>query len=401
MIKRILSLLLAVLLGVAVLPAQAEDDYQATLHFMTAASLYDLYGGTLEYRDIDFTSLPRLDSIGELVAFMGKCRDYLARQVPIRLTSNISEAMISEALGYFDWESQLLQYNHDILGDAHVLITMQYFPGARIAELHRTGDTAQLSGAERTAYQLAMAFFNTEYPWRASAIERERSIFDFIRRSATYWTDNGEYPGSYNNFRTAVGVLVDGKANCSGFADAFYMLCKMAGFSVDKVTGELSGGGHVWNTIEIDGRWYMVDATPSSAEDDPAIRYCYFNAGQRLMAQTHTWTDMALRYPIAQELDSAYAYGNAAFVGYYRVADPDAIEQVLAEQSAGQGSETYYFYVESQVQPTNAYLGALSDGYAERMRSRGIHLPYGVRVQMGTYTLGSVSFLLVELGLDG
>ena len=61
--------------------------------------------------------------------------------------------------------------------------------------------------------------------------------------------------------------MIDGKANCQGYTDTFYMLGTMAGFKMDRLYGNStnsngSKGGHVWNTIDFgDNIAYSVDVT--------------------------------------------------------------------------------------------------------------------------------------------
>jgi hypothetical protein len=60
---------------------------------------------------------------------------------------------------------------------------------------------------------------------------------------------------------TCIGALLDGKANCQGYTDAFYLLGNMAGFNVCRMFGRDEKEGHCWNGIMLDGKLYIVDVT--------------------------------------------------------------------------------------------------------------------------------------------
>lgn len=74
--------------------------------------------------------------------------------------------------------------------------------------------------------------------------------------------------GKYSN--TAYGALVDGSAQCEGYAFAMSYLCSEAGIENYVVQGSNSeGASHVWNKVFADGKWYNADCT----WDDPILKF--------------------------------------------------------------------------------------------------------------------------------
>ncbi len=63
---------------------------------------------------------------------------------------------------------------------------------------------------------------------------------------------------------TAYGSLVKLQAYCSGISDGYMAAAKAVGLDCITITGTLTGDGHAWNMVCIDGHWYYVDATNSS-----------------------------------------------------------------------------------------------------------------------------------------
>ncbi len=118
----------------------------------------------------------------------------------------------------------------------------------------------------------------------------------------TYLHENVEYIDYSEKQEYLYDTLIVGKSNCDGFANAYSLLCKLAGipcfekmYSVpdeeqndttpavtqtNSDTTEKSGestaeeteedAGHTWNAVKLNGKWYNVDATNSDF---------YFEAG--------------------------------------------------------------------------------------------------------------------------
>ena len=81
--------------------------------------------------------------------------------------------------------------------------------------------------------------------------KRVRKIFDFI-------TENYEYDSYVVWIEDARRV---GRANCSAFADLFYVLCKASKIPVQYIIGRAGGDWHCWNRVKVKKRWYWIDCT--------------------------------------------------------------------------------------------------------------------------------------------
>lgn len=57
---------------------------------------------------------------------------------------------------------------------------------------------------------------------------------------------------------------------CEGYSKAFQYLCDLSGIECYTVTGDMDGGGHMWNIVVLDGKSYHVDITNC---DDGTIGY--------------------------------------------------------------------------------------------------------------------------------
>ncbi|MBQ4474259.1 MAG: hypothetical protein IJM26_05290 [Lachnospiraceae bacterium] len=74
----------------------------------------------------------------------------------------------------------------------------------------------------------------------------------------TDYSFDGEYAWSM------IGVFLEGKAVCQGYADAFAYLCEKAGL----MCLQINAGEHSWNLIRLDGEYYYMD--PTWMDTDPA-----------------------------------------------------------------------------------------------------------------------------------
>lgn len=81
--------------------------------------------------------------------------------------------------------------------------------------------------------------------------KRVRKIYNYI-----YWTY--DYDSRYVWLEQA---RTSGWANCSAYADLFYVLCKASNIPVRYIIGKADGEWHAWNRVRIKKKWYWVDCT--------------------------------------------------------------------------------------------------------------------------------------------
>lgn len=77
-------------------------------------------------------------------------------------------------------------------------------------------------------------------------------LHDRLAQHITYTTDTKNEFNSY-------GALVEGKAVCQGYTLAYSYLLKQCGINSVPVSSEIME--HMWNLVELDGRYYHVDVT--------------------------------------------------------------------------------------------------------------------------------------------
>ncbi len=110
-----------------------------------------------------------------------------------------------------------------------------------------------------------------------SPVEKTLAIFDYITFNTIYdyqliySSSSGQNPYTDNEIITNFtsfyleGVFNEGLAVCDGFSKAFSLLTNMAGIKSYRIAGD-AGGGHAWNKVLLNDKWYVVDITWTELE---------------------------------------------------------------------------------------------------------------------------------------
>ena len=78
-------------------------------------------------------------------------------------------------------------------------------------------------------------------------------LHDWLLENCTYDSVNLQ-PGYYCGIE---GALARGKCICEGYRAAYEYLLKKVGIESKRMTGN----GHTWNAVKMDGEWYQTDVT--------------------------------------------------------------------------------------------------------------------------------------------
>ena len=91
--------------------------------------------------------------------------------------------------------------------------------------------------------------------------EKVKAINDYMIKNVRYDMDNYLNNTIPDISYTALGALEKKVAVCSGYARTFKILAKCAGLEATYVVGDTPQGGHAWNQVKVDGKWYNIDVT--------------------------------------------------------------------------------------------------------------------------------------------
>ena len=114
------------------------------------------------------------------------------------------------------------------------------------------GNRSMMTSDQWNKVTAAIEAFKEEY------ITDDMSDFEKEIKIVEWLVANSEYDQTTSNCSTAYGCIIEGKAKCMGYADAFLQTAKLCGLDVRYV---YNSSIHDWNLINLDGEWYHVDVT--------------------------------------------------------------------------------------------------------------------------------------------
>ncbi|MCM1023368.1 MAG: hypothetical protein NC395_04840 [Prevotella sp.] len=143
-----------------------------------------------------------------------------------------------------------------------------------------TKDSAAINDMQKSIDAVADKLV-AEANGKSSTFDKLKVFHDYLVLNSTFELKDEltDYNSTiYNAFGSGEA---QGNIQCAGYAKAMQYLCDKAGIVSMVVTGETnSGQTHAWNVVDVDGKWYNLDAT----WDDPIlntpnyknIRYNFF-----------------------------------------------------------------------------------------------------------------------------
>ena len=154
-----------------------------------------------------------------------------------------------------------------------------------------------------------------------------RYINDLLVRKCRYVAgDDKEFAA------TSYGCIVEGEANCEGYAKAFDLLASELGLESVLITGVTDEGeNHAWNQVRVGGEWYNIDVTWADTDVTGEMRHMYYLCSDEDFGKTHISDDTVL-VPYKCDNDDRNYYVNS---GLYAESVKDAEEIVRREISRG------------------------------------------------------------------
>lgn len=113
----------------------------------------------------------------------------------------------------------------------------------------------------------AINYYNSLMSELASVPVDLSNRYNFVLSIHDYLCNNVYYPdlNTSDYVKTAhdaYGALVEGRAVCQGYSDAFKLICDYYNIPAVCISGTANGGGHMWNAVQMDdGLWYLLDIT--------------------------------------------------------------------------------------------------------------------------------------------
>ena len=192
--------------------------------------------------------------------------------------------------------------------------TLYYSDGVNEDDFDDNGN--RISTANRAAISRQKAEFDKKIgeilasiPSDVRKVEIERLIYDYVCDNVTYDDETADKVKSGTDTVThsfdAYGAACKSLAVCEGYAKLFQYLCYRTGINSTQVLGA-EGTYHMWNAIQIDGKWYFVDTTWDDSEEKGFNFYRYFNVTAASVADNHPADSSVLTVPECTATDAAF-----------------------------------------------------------------------------------------------
>lgn len=295
-----------------VFSGKKEEKFTARLPLKpgTTANLYAKSAEILG-SNVDWSTVPTVGNLREARQYFRECTEKMMPSIPLAFANGFLPEFedLKRGTTVTAWSID------DIENDgtsAKKIYNVTYYAGARVAHAYLNNDTSALSSEEKKLYNEAVSILKNIMK-KPTDLQKEYYIHDVVINRAKYEAVNfeGLKPNEIPRGKSALGVLLDHNANCQGFSDAFYMLCRMAGLKAGIWDGNC-GGGHTWNTIELNGRTYFVDTTNDQVgftfNNERFYKYVYFNAPREILQATHSWNKETEPGNLQEEVDENFFY---------------------------------------------------------------------------------------------
>ncbi len=157
----------------------------------------------------------------------------------------------------------------------------------------------------------------------ASEYEKVKYVYEYI-------IENTEYNMEARDNQNILSVFLYGESVCQGYAKAMQYLLNKLDVECTMVVGSvISGEGHAWNLVNIDGAYYYVDATWGDAsyiiegtfsdETRMPVNYDYLNITTQHLQQTHQ-IENVVPMPYCIETVNNYYVKEDRYITYYDTA---------------------------------------------------------------------------------
>lgn len=153
---------------------------------------------------------------------------------------------------------------------------------------------SEFSGSEINSMQVKLnnkvEEMLSDMPKGLSEYEREKFIHNKLIENCVYDEEVDSSQGMRSDF-TMYGALVENSAVCEGYTKTMQYLLKLVGVESITVNGYSKSELHQWCLVNIDDKWYHLDATwddqDSNEEHEAGVLYNYFNTTDSFIEVDH------------------------------------------------------------------------------------------------------------------
>ncbi len=185
-------------------------------------------------------------------------------------------------------------------------------------------------------------------PDGSSDYEKALYVHDYLAENTEYDHSREAYT-EFGLWGSAYGCLVEKKAVCGGYAEAFHYIMQ----KLDIESGICTGSNHEWNYVKIDGDYYWVDVTWDD-NDKGDTQHTYFMFTTDLLLRTRSFDLVQSFVPECTETACSYFVKNG---GFFETYDESAVLDHIGEHSDESHCEIMFGSFEVYEEALNSLLG--------------------------------------------
>lgn len=173
----------------------------------------------------------------------------------------------------------------------------------------------------------------SEIPLNADDFQKIVSVHDTLIRNTTYDTESAAL-GKNGLWGTIYGCLVNGKAVCQGYSEAFQYIMQLLDIPCGTVTGrawdsefytaldgETQSISHAWNYVMVNGKYYWVDVTWDDPDEGKVtgspIMHSYCLIDDKRLFKSRCLSSDQTNVPICDSMDDNYFVRNNSYIDSY------------------------------------------------------------------------------------
>lgn len=177
-----------------------------------------------------------------------------------------------------------------------------------------------------------------------SDYEKALYVHDAIIEDCEYDKENFDNNDKAHFWGTAYGALVQHKAICQGYAEAYLLVMEKLGIECGVCGGIAADVGHAWNYVKLEGEYYWADLTwddPFINDESGYLTHNYFLINDDLLYIDRVIDEDVEFVPECRSMDMNYYVMSGCFFDSYdltaldeafdRTFDGDKVEFMFAD----------------------------------------------------------------------